>query len=110
MFKNINILGNILIFIKKTPTYWFPLTSSAQSFSWPIKECGVGLITSVHRSPHPPPSAQQILKTKNKTALLREAGLEVDFPSPDLGGKMRSIVPAVLWSWQWQEQTVGLPV
>lgn len=27
----------------------------------------------------------------------------MDFPSPYLEGKMRSIVPAVLWSWQ-QEQ------
>lgn len=30
---------------------------------------------------------------------------EVDYPSPDLEDKMRSIVPAVLWSWQCLEQT-----
>jgi hypothetical protein len=61
-----NILGNILIFIKKTPTYWFPLNSSAQNFSWPIKECGVGLSTFVERSPSPPIYAEFQNQTKNK--------------------------------------------
>lgn len=28
----------------------------------------------------------------------------MDFPSPDLEGKARSMAPAVLWSWQHQEQ------
>lgn len=53
-------------------------------------------MTFAHRSPSPPPSAQQNLKQKTKTALLREAGLEMDFSSSDVEGKMRSVVPAML--------------
>lgn len=102
MLKNINILGNIFIFIKKTPTYWFPLNGSAQSFSWLIKGVWNRLITFVHRSPSPPPSAQQF---KNQKLLCLGGRLrEMDFPSPDLEDKIRSIVPAVLWSWKHQEQ------
>lgn len=45
---------------------------------------------------------------KKKTALFREAGLEMDFPSSDREDKMRSIVPAVLWSWQCKGKLSGL--